>query len=93
MKDRDALFFIDNNSSKDALVRGISASNASSKLVKATRIACARFAIAAWYDRVPSPSNLADDPSRKDYTVLYAMGATRVKPESLPELGVGVIEI
>ena len=93
MRDRDALIFIDNNSSKDALVRGISASHASSLMVKATRLTCAQHAIAAWYDRVPSPSNLADAPSRREFEALLAMGAVRVAPMSLPDLGVNVFDL
>ena len=93
IKNRDVIFFLDNNSSKDALVRGISSSFASSMLVKASRLACARHAIAAWFDRVPSPSNLADDPSRGQCEVLLGMGATRVRAISLPDLGVFVSEL
>ena len=89
-RDRDALIFIDNNASKDALIRGISASSASSLMVKETRLICARYAIAPWFDRVPSPSNIADAPSRGEFQQLLSMGARRVAPISLPALGIYV---
>ena len=92
MKNREALVFIDNNSSKDALIRGISASTASSQMARESRLLCARYAIAPWFDRVPSPSNLADDPSRGVFDLLISMGASRVAPVSLPALNVHVNE-
>ena len=86
----EALFFIDNNPAKDALVRGVSSSHASSVIVKTVRKTCASLAIAAWYDRVPSPSNIADAPSRLDFSVLIGLGAIQVLPLSLPDLGISV---
>jgi hypothetical protein len=77
---RDAVFFVDNDPAKDALVHGISSSSHSSELVRFTRLACARLGIGAWYERVPSPSNIADDPSRGEYSVLRKLGAVRVDP-------------
>ena len=87
VKSREILVFIDNNPACDALVHGISGSHASSEMVKTTRLMCARLACAPWFDRVPSPSNLADDPSRGIEKLLLAMGAQKVTPEcssSLP---------
>ena len=92
MRDRDALVFIDNNSSKDALIRGVSASGASSRMIKEARLTCARFAIAPWFDRVPSPSNIADALSRGEFQMLLTMGARRVAPLSLPALDVHVLD-
>ena len=77
---RDVVFFVDNDPAKDALIHGISASHHSSELVRFTRITCARLGIGAWYERVPSPSNIADSPSRGDYALMRRLGATRVEP-------------
>jgi hypothetical protein len=87
VKSRELLVFIDNNPACDALVHGISGSHASSVMVRTTRLMCAKLACAPWFDRVPSPSNLADDPSRGVEMALLAMGARKVSPvcnSSLP---------
>ena len=83
---RDVVVFIDNEPAKDALIHGISSSLQSSLLVRYTRILCARAAVGAWYERVASPSNIADDPSRGKFTALLAAGAIEVQPVD-PEVG------
>ena len=80
LEDRDVLVFVDNDPAKDALVRGLSSSPASSRIVKDTRLLCASLAIGAWYDRVASPSNIADGPSRGKFADLVKAGALRVAP-------------
>ena len=83
---RDALFFVDNDPAKDALVNGISRSHISSEIVRACRIRCAALGLAPWFDRVPSPSNIADGPSTGEVELLTRAGAVRVAPSDLPEL-------
>ena len=78
LEQRNAIVFVDNEPAKDALVRGISSSNASSAMVRDTRILCAGLAIGPWFARVTSPSNLADGPSRADDSVLVALGSRRI---------------
>ena len=80
LKSREVLLFIDNNPAKDALVHGVSSSAASSEMVRITRLLCAELASAPWFDRVPSPSNLADDPSRAEESKLLELGASRISP-------------
>jgi hypothetical protein len=77
---RDVVFFVDNDPAKDSLIHGISSSTQSSELVRYTRLACARLGTGAWYERVASPSNIADDPSRGEYSLLLSLGAKRVAP-------------
>ena len=77
---RDVLIFVDNEPAKDALIHGISDSPASSRLVRFTRIFCARLALGAWYERVASPSNIGDAPSRGRFSELLAAGAREVSP-------------
>jgi hypothetical protein len=76
---RDVVCFVDNDPAKDALVHGISASQHSSEMVRFCRLTCARLGIGAWFERVPSPSNIADAPSRGDYALLREMGAVAVE--------------
>ena len=83
---RDVLCFIDNDAAKDALILGTSSSEWSSRAVRRTRSFCAELAAAVWYERVPSPSNIADWPSRGDVESLLALGARRVLPLSVSGL-------
>ena len=62
---RDVICFIDNDPAKDALILGSSRSDWSARVVRDTRKLCATLAAAAWYERVPSPSNVADLPSER----------------------------
>ena len=75
---RDVICFIDNDPAKDALILGSSRSDWSARVVRDTRKLCATLAAAAWYERVPSPSNVADLPSRGDLGQLLSLGARRV---------------
>ena len=86
LSQRDVLLFVDNDPAKDALVNGSSRSSSSSEMVRFCRLLCARHAIAPWFDRVPSPSNIADGPSRGDCEVLVYAGAVRVAPMPVPDL-------
>ena len=82
---RDVLSFIDNDPAKDALILGSSRSEWSAAAVRRTRLLCAELAAAVWYERVPSPSNIADWPSRGDIDSLLALGARRVPPRPVSE--------
>ena len=86
LKHRDAIFFIDNDPAKDALVNGCSRSTASAEMVRFCRILCATNEVAPWFDRVASPLNISDGPSRGDCEILVYAGASRVVPRSVPEL-------
>ena len=77
---RDVIIFVDNDPAKDALIHGISSSAASSRLVRFTRTFCASIGLGAWYDRVASPSNIADAPSRGQFEALLRAGASQVQP-------------
>ena len=77
---RDVLVFVDNETVKDALIHGISRSLASSRMVRFTRLFCASYAVGAWYERVASPSNIADAPSRGLFDELLRAGAVEVAP-------------
>ena len=85
---REVFFFVDNDPAKDALVNGISRSMVSSELVKACRLRCAALGVAPWFDRVPSPSNIADDPSRGERAFLLKAGASEVCAVPPPGLSI-----
>ena len=88
LRDREVLVFVDNELAKDALINGISSSWASSVMVRETRRISAVGAMAPWYDRVASPSNLADEPSRGQFQRLVRLGASRVAAIALPVLSI-----
>ena len=69
---REVLVFVDNDAAKACLVRGISVARDSDRIANETRLLAAEAA--CWYERVPSPSNPADGPSRKFVGWLRARG-------------------
>ena len=81
---RDVLVFVDNDAAKACLVRGISMARDSDKIANEARLLSAEIGAACWYERVPSPSNPADGPSRKYLGWLKARGfspsAMKLKP-------------
>ena len=82
----DTFVFVDNNPAKDALVRGCSTSLVLAYIVKATRLLCTEFGIGVRYERVASPSNLADGPSRADDSELLALGSRKICASAPPFL-------
>ena len=78
LQDRDIIAFIDNDPAKDSLVRGSSPSAVSAAFARTTRLLAAELALAPWYARVASPSNIADAPARGDFCALLAAGALEV---------------
>lgn len=75
------LFFIDNEGVKEALVRGVTNSVASKKILTECMIQDATSNALTWYSRIPSPSNIADGPSRLMFEeVSKAFNVERVYP-------------
>ena len=58
------LIFIDSNPAKFSLIKGSSDSPACECIVRSLMFEDAEHVTYPWYSRVPSKSNLADDPSR-----------------------------
>ena len=77
---RAVLWFIDNNSAQAALVRSYSpvADNYELLVRNAELDVCMQTM--NWYSRVPSKSNIGDDPSRLFFTEPDRKGYTRCKP-------------
>ena len=72
--------FVDNNSARDVAISG-AGRNATARalvgfLLKLEMVVCA----APWYSRVPTPSNVADDPSRGDISRLVQEGVSQTDP-------------
>ena len=61
---RPLLCFIDNEAAKHALIKVASSNDACAAIVEGVGDRDLADGAAAWYARTPSPSNLADDPSR-----------------------------
>ena len=59
------LSFIDYEAAKCALVKSASSNEACAAIVEGVGDCDLADGVVAWYARVPSPSNLADDPSRE----------------------------
>lgn len=69
--------FLDNNSARDVAISA-SARNQVANLLLEVLIAREMSAgISPWYARVPSPSNIADEPSRNECALLKKCGASQ----------------
>ena len=75
--DTRAIFFVDNNSARFAMIRGYSSVCSSGRLVDACWGLDSELGTASWYSRVPSPSNISDAPSRLQYEELLRGGAVQ----------------
>ena len=81
IRDRKVVYFVDNDSARYALIRKFSPSRPSSELLWEAAKADAALGSASWCARVPSPSNVADGPSRLKFEqVTSEFGAVLVEP-------------
>ena len=77
---RAVLWFIDNNSAQAALVRSYSPVTDNYELLVRNAELDVSMQTMNWYSRVPSKSNISDDPSRLCFTELDNKGYTGCKP-------------
>jgi hypothetical protein len=77
---RAVLWFIDNNSAQAALVRSFSPVTDNYELLVRNAELDVWMQTMNWYSRVPSKSNVGDDPSRLCFTELDRKGYTRCEP-------------
>lgn len=75
------VIFIDNNAARDASISGRARNPVGMLLIETLLILEVESRIFPWYARVPSPSNIADDPSRGQYEHLLKPGAKQVDVE------------
>jgi hypothetical protein len=87
MMHRRVFFFIDNDSARDALIKYSSGSIPSNNILRACAKADAEVCVFPWYARVSSASNIADLPSRLDFSAISSHHDARqvfpVEPLSL----------
>ena len=78
LEGRKAIYFIDNNSARFAMIRGTSPNLASARIVEQAWGLDASLGTSSWYARVPSPSNCSDGPSRGDFSQWQLIGRRQV---------------
>ena len=81
---RRVLLFVDNDAAAACLVRGYSPKADSSALVGSFWLLASRTRAEIYIDRVESKSNIADGPSRLDFSLLESLHATFVSPNVNP---------
>lgn len=82
---RRVLHFIDNDAAREGLIKGTSGSPGSAALLGVFWDLETVWEAYTWFERVPSPSNVADGPSRLDFeTAIKVLKAKRRSPPSLP---------
>ena len=86
---RRVLIFVDNDAARHALIKGASPAGPSALMVDAFWTREAELEAFSWVERVPSPSNPADGPSRLSFGGIVALGA-RVR-EAGVILGLGSV--
>ena len=72
------VFYIDNNAARDVAISGNARSPVGLKLVSGLLALEDRLSIYPWFSRVPSPSNIADAPSRLCLEPLTQLSAAEV---------------
>ena len=85
LQGQPVLFFVDNNSARDVAISGAARSPVANRLLDLLLSDESSCEILAWYQRVPSPSNVADLPSRQLMLELELFG-TRVRCEDVSSL-------
>ena len=72
---------MDNNAVLDSLIKGNTGCLASLELLSLTCACMMRLGCVPWITRVPSSSNIADGPSRSDFSLVSQMPSSKeVKP-------------
>ena len=80
---RKVIVFVDNEAARGSIVKGASRSEPSAQIVNYIWEKAVESHIHLWIDRVPSPSNPADGPSRSDWAWLNLHGFERQGHASL----------
>ena len=72
------VFYLDNDAARSGFVRGVGATHLADVLIRTFCQIENNLLIRSWFSRVPSFSNLGDDPSRLDFRLLNKLGAKQV---------------
>ena len=78
LKGRQVVFFLDNSAAQSAYIRAVAATELGTSIIKAYADLEMHLAFFPWFGRVPSSSNIADDPSRLVFTHPLFQNAKRV---------------
>ena len=82
---RRAIFYIDNNAVRDALIKGSSPNIDMFVMLALCSLQVSRCGLHAWYTRIASASNPADAPSRDQAEdIASRLGARLEQPLSVP---------
>ena len=90
------LYFIDNESARESLVRSYSPSWTSREILLQIKICDIKSSALDWYARVPTGANYADGPSRLKFKEVLALGGIEVSARipTLDQLtGVSVVQL
>ena len=80
LRNRRVFHYVDNTSAISALFKGYSGKSDSSRLVNIFACLQAVLRFDVWWEYVPSAANIADMPSRLDYSYLHQLCAVWVQP-------------
>ena len=80
IKERQVLWFCDNEAARSAMVKSYSPLLDSMKIIRCCAFEDVEAQSTNWYARVPSKSNLSDAASRLDFGSYTYMGFTKVNP-------------
>ena len=80
IKNEKVIHFVDNDSARLAMIKGYSPVITSLRIITVCSHRDAWNRTSSWYARVPTMSNIADEPSRMRKVELMKMGAELVKP-------------
>jgi hypothetical protein len=75
---RHVIHFADNQAANGAVIKGYSSAPDIALLISALHVRWAEDRVNVWIEFVKSEANLADDPSRGDFSFLEQIGATRL---------------
>jgi hypothetical protein len=84
LEGKRVIYFIDNDSARLACIKSYSPVLASLNLIMQGLSWDARFESSAWYGRVPTASNPADDPSRMDSKVVKELFRAKIVTPIFP---------
>ena len=80
IRNKKVIYFIDNDSARLAMIKGYSPVLASLKIIMSCAYRDSLCRSVPWYARVPTKSNVADEPSRMKKVELTRMKAKIVRP-------------
>ena len=76
---RQVVSFIDNNAVRDSLISGKASGPVTNRILESVLENETRHCLIMWFARVPSKSNIADDPSRGCFDLLDRLGSMKVE--------------